>query len=149
LDIGELIREAVVTFSQQVEINDRELTVDIALLIPPYRGDAWALNRVILNLLDNAYKFSDPPRAIRVSARVAKQSLFLSVSDSGIGIGEEDVEKIFGQFYQVDQRLSRSNEGCGLGLSIVKHIVTLHDGTIDVESKLGEGSTFTVRLPLE
>ena len=149
LDIADLIREAVGTFSLQAEIADRELAVDIAPDIPPYRGDAWALSRVILNLLDNAYKYSDPPRHIRVSARVEKQSLVISVSDKGIGIREADLEKIFSQFYQADQRLSRSNEGCGLGLSIVKHIVSLHDGTIDVTSKPGAGSTFTLHLPLE
>ena len=149
LDIADLIREAVATFSQQAEITDRELTVEIAPDIPPYRGDAWALNRVILNLLDNAWKFSDPPQQIHVSARVENQSLVISVSDNGIGIREADLEKIFNQFYQADQRLSRSNEGCGLGLSIVKHIVSQHDGTIDVTSKPGVGSTFTVHLPLE
>jgi two-component system, OmpR family, phosphate regulon sensor histidine kinase PhoR len=148
LDIAALIREAVATFMQQAEITDREIAVEIAPDIPPYRGDAWALNRVLLNLLDNACKFSDPPREIRVSARVEKQSLVISVSDRGIGIREADFEKIFDQFYQADQKLSRSNEGCGLGLGIVKHIVKLHDGTIEVKSELGSGSTFTIRLPL-
>jgi two-component system, OmpR family, phosphate regulon sensor histidine kinase PhoR len=154
LDIADLIREAVASFSLQADITDRELSVEIAPDIPPYHGDAWALNRVILNLLDNAYKFSDPPRQIRISARVEqprfeKQWLVISVSDKGIGICEADWGKVFRQFYQADQRLSRSNEGCGLGLSIVQHIVTLHDGTIDVNSKLGEGSTFTIQLPLD
>jgi len=148
LDIVGLIREAVATFTQQAEISDRELTVEIAPDIPPYRGDAWALNRVLLNLLDNACKFSDPPRKIRVSAQVDKQGLVISVSDQGIGIREADFGKIFDQFYQADQKLSRSNEGCGLGLGIVKHIVNLHEGTIEVNSELGVGSTFTVHLPL-
>jgi signal transduction histidine kinase len=149
LDIAGLIREAVATFTQQAEITDREIAVEIAPDIPPYLGDAWALNRVILNLLDNACKFSDPPRQIRVSARVEQQRLVISVSDRGIGIREADFEKIFDQFYQADQKLSRSNEGCGLGLGIVKHIVKLHEGTIEVKSELGSGSTFTMRLPLE
>lgn len=149
LDIAALIREAVATFSAQVEITGQELAVEIAPDFPPYPGDAWALNRVILNLLDNAYKFSDPPRHIRVSARAEGHSLVIAVSDKGIGIREADLEKIFDQFYQADQKLSRSNEGCGLGLSIVRHIVNLHGGTIDVDSKLGAGSTFTVHLPLE
>jgi signal transduction histidine kinase len=149
LDVAALIREAVATFSQQAAITDPELTVEIAPDIPSFRGDAWALNRVILNLLDNAHKFSDPPRQIRVAARVENQSLVISVSDNGIGIREADLEKVFNQFYQADQRLSRNNEGCGLGLSIVKHIVSLHEGAIDVTSKPGSGSTFTVHLPLQ
>jgi signal transduction histidine kinase len=149
LDVAALIREAVATFSQQAAITDPELTVEIAPDIPSFRGDAWALNRVILNLLDNAHKFSDPPRQIRVAARVENQSLVISVSDNGIGIREADLEKVFNQFYQADQRLSRNNEGCGLGLSIVKHIVSLHEGAIDVTSKPGVGSTFTVHLPLQ
>jgi signal transduction histidine kinase len=149
INVSELIREAVTTFSRQVDITDGELTVDIAPGNPPYRGDAWALNRVLLNLLDNAYKFSDPPRHIHVSMGVEHQSLVITVSDNGIGIREADLGKIFDQFYQADQKLSRSNEGCGLGLSIVRHIVNLHDGTVDVASKPGEGSTFTVRLPFE
>jgi signal transduction histidine kinase len=149
LDIAAVIREAVATFSQQAEITDREIAVEIAPDIPAYRGDAWALNRVMLNLLDNACKFSDPPRHIRISARAEKQRLVISVSDRGIGIREADFKKIFDQFYQADQKLSRSNEGCGLGLGIVKHIVNLHEGTIEVRSELGAGSTFTMHLPLE
>jgi signal transduction histidine kinase len=149
LDIANLIREAEAMFSAQVAIADGELAVEIAPDIPLYCGDVWALNRVILNLLDNAYKYSDPPRQIRVSARVEEHSVVISVGDKGVGIDEADLKKIFNQFYQADQRLSRSNEGCGLGLSIVKHIVNRHDGTINVDSVLGVGSTFTVRLPLE
>jgi signal transduction histidine kinase len=149
LDIAAVIREAVATFSQQAEITDREIAVEIAPDIPAYRGDAWALNRVMVNLLDNACKFSDPPRHIRISARAEKQRLVISVSDRGIGIREADFKKIFDQFYQADQKLSRSNEGCGLGLGIVKHIVNLHEGTIEVRSELGAGSTFTMHLPLE
>jgi two-component system phosphate regulon sensor histidine kinase PhoR len=71
------------------------------------------------------------------------------VSDQGIGIRKADFEKIFDQFYQADQKLSRSNEGCGLGLGIVKHIVKLHEGRLEVKSELGAGSTFTVYLPIE
>ncbi|MGC3981849.1 MAG: HAMP domain-containing sensor histidine kinase [Steroidobacteraceae bacterium] len=149
LDIADIIREAMATFSQQAEITGREVSVDMAPDIPPYYGDAWALNRVMLNLLDNAYKYSDPPRQISVSVQVEKQSIIISVSDRGVGISEADLGKIFGQFFQADQKLSRNNEGCGLGLGIVQHIVQLHDGTIDVSSKLGVGSVFTIHLPIK
>jgi signal transduction histidine kinase len=102
---------------------------------------------VLVNLLDNAYKYTSGDRHIEL--KVYKQNGFVcfAVKDDGIGLSPRAQRKVFSRFYQVDSRLSRRAEGCGLGLSIVKFIVDAHKGTIEVESNPDEGSTFTVKLP--
>ena len=106
-----------------------------------------AIATVLLNLLDNAYKYSKPPRHISLRAARRDGRLCLSVSDDGIGLSRGAQRRVFQRFYQVDSSLSRSVGGCGLGLSIVKFIVDAHGGTVGVSSRLGQGSTFTVLLP--
>lgn len=113
----------------------------------PVSGDRDALVTVVLNLLDNAYKYSRDPRRIVLRAWGRNGRLNLSVSDNGIGLSRRAARKVFDRFYQVDRNLSRAAEGCGLGLSIVKFIVEAHGGTVTVTSRVGEGSTFTVTLP--
>ncbi|MFN3684437.1 MAG: sensor histidine kinase, partial [Fimbriimonadaceae bacterium] len=98
------------------------------------------------NLVDNAIKYSNDG-AILVRLEDQGEDAVLSVSDQGIGIPSEHLERIFERFYRVDKGRSRSKGGTGLGLSIVKHIVEAHGGKVTVQSRLGEGSTFTVRLP--
>ena len=110
---------------------------------------------IMNNLVSNAFKFTDPGGVIQVvlkynlsPADKVPEQIEITVSDSGIGIPEEKLENVFNRFYQADQSLSRRSEGCGLGLSIVKFIVDAHRGKISVQSKLGNGSTFTVSIPL-
>ena len=102
------------------------------------------LKKVWLNLLDNAIKFSEPEREISVTIEKKQKELTVSVENYGPSIPEEELEAIFNKFYQCDK--SRSTEGNGIGLSIVKHIVTLHSGTVSAKSKDGK-TTFTVVLP--
>jgi two-component system, OmpR family, sensor histidine kinase SenX3 len=113
------------------------------------RGDARQLTSAISNLLDNAVKYSDPGSTVEVGARVADDGLLsISVSDHGIGIPARDIERVFERFYRVDQGRSRETGGTGLGLAIVRHVAANHRGTVEVASRLGEGSTFTLRLPV-
>ena len=114
---------------------------------PAVLGDRDALVTVVLNLLDNAYKYSKEPRHIELRAFGRNGRLCLTVSDNGIGLSRRSARRVFHRFYQVDRSLSRSVGGCGLGLSIVKFIVDAHGGTVVVSSRLGQGSTFTVMLP--
>jgi signal transduction histidine kinase len=109
--------------------------------------DAQKLYQVFLNILDNAVKYSDP--GARVDISVEEEELFLAVrvSDTGVGIPEEDLNQLFERFYRVNKDRSRSTGGSGLGLAISKEIVTLHGGEIEVESEVGVGSTFVVRIP--
>ena len=105
------------------------------------------LEQAIINLVDNAIKYSDSGRTVRIRAEQAADTLLIRVIDEGAGIEAEHLPRLFERFYRVDKARSRKLGGTGLGLSIVKHIVQAHGGTIDVESTPGVGSTFTVRLP--
>ena len=105
-------------------------------------------DRLFTNLIDNAVKYNRAGGGVWVSARREGDDFVFSVKDDGIGIAPEHQERIFERFYRVDKSRSREMGGTGLGLSIVKHIVQLYEGTIRLESRPGEGSEFTVRLPL-
>ena len=149
INVAEFVDEVAEIFKQQTDLNNDNFNVLILQPVSTFRGDPWALTRVLLNLLDNAYKYSVSPRKIALTASVNTGNLVFVLEDNGIGIGDAEQDKIFNQFYQTDQKLSRSAEGCGLGLSIVRQIVALHGGEIKVESELGQGTTFTVVLPME
>ena len=111
-------------------------------------GHAIRLEQALVNLLDNAVKFNKPGGEVRIDASPAKDGrIVISVSDTGAGIPSSDVPRIFERFYRVDRARSRAVGGTGLGLSIVKHVVERMDGAISVESRLGQGSTFTIALP--
>jgi two-component system phosphate regulon sensor histidine kinase PhoR len=107
------------------------------------------LEQAVVNLLDNAIKYSDEGKSIAVTGakNAAGGEVTISVADQGIGIPSEHLERIFERFYRVDKARSRKLGGTGLGLSIVKHIVTAHNGSVTVESVVGKGSTFTIHLP--
>ena len=115
--------------------------------LPNVTADRDAMVTVLVNLLDNAYKYSYDDKQIELSVFSEDGSVCFSVSDNGTGISRRSVKKIFKRFYQVDRSLARNAEGCGLGLSIAKFIVDAHKGSITVSSKPGEGSIFTVKLP--
>ncbi|MCO6631338.1 two-component sensor histidine kinase [Cutibacterium avidum] len=114
-------------------------------------GDQSQLTEAIANLVQNAIVYSEPKARVAVSARrvhdVDTDVIEIAVADNGIGIGDADQERIFERFYRVDYSRSRENGGTGLGLSLVKHTCQAHGGSVDVWSKLGQGSTFTLRLP--
>ncbi|HVW11119.1 MAG TPA: ATP-binding protein [Bryobacteraceae bacterium] len=110
-------------------------------------GHAIRLEQALVNLLDNAVKFNKPDGEVRIEAGPKDGRVVISIADTGAGIPSSDVSRIFERFYRVDRARSREVGGTGLGLSIVKHVVERMDGTIAVESRLGEGSTFTISLP--
>lgn len=112
-------------------------------------GDAMKLQQAFSNLLDNAIKYSPEDTTITVSVGRDAKNAIITVEDQGIGIAPEEQKKIFERFYRVDKARSRETGGTGLGLSIVDSIVRQHNGTISVKSRLGEGSVFTVTLPLQ
>ena len=136
--MGTLVFQAVTLFSVRLETTDENL--------PDVQANHDAMVTVLINLLENAYKYSYDDKYIRLKVFAENASVCFSVSDKGIGISRRAMKRIFGRFYQVDRRLARNAEGCGLGLSIAKFIVDAHKGKISISSKLGKGSTFTVRL---
>ncbi len=109
--------------------------------------DAQKLYQVVLNLLDNAVKYSDPGDRVDVSIEESAQALTVRVKDTGVGIPEEDLAQLFERFYRVNKDRSRATGGSGLGLAISKQIVEMHGGAISVRSMAGEGSTFEVTIP--
>ena len=106
------------------------------------------LEQAVSNLLDNAIKYSPPACAVRVTAAATSESVTITVADSGPGIPEQHLPRLFERFYVIDKARSRKMGGTGLGLAIVKHIVQSHGGQITASSKIGQGSTFTITLPL-
>ena len=116
------------------------------MLVP--LGDADALSQSVLNLLNNAVKYSGEVKRIRVSARAADGHVDIAIADNGIGIPKREHKKIFEKFYRVSTGLVHDTRGSGLGLALVKHIVEAHRGEILVESTPGKGSQFTIRLPI-
>jgi PAS domain S-box-containing protein len=115
--------------------------------LPYLNADPVRLERILYNLLDNAAKYSTPKEEVRVSARVEGPSISVSVSDGGRGMTPEEISLIFEPFERLQQKTG-SIKGVGLGLVVCKRLVEAHGGKIEVKSKLGEGSTFTVTLPL-
>jgi signal transduction histidine kinase len=110
-------------------------------------GDEPRLTQVLLNLVGNAIKFTDAGE-VRITAEAKNGSFVVSVSDTGPGIPDEELQRIFDKFYQVDSTSTKTKGGTGLGLAIAKEIVEMHGGRIWVESILGRGSTFSMELPV-
>ena len=115
--------------------------------LPKLQADRFKLEQVLINLIDNAIKYTDIG-TVKLKAYFDKK-FYLEVSDSGRGIPQKHLDRLFERFYVVDKSRSRKLGGSGLGLSIVKHIVQLHNGEIKVTSEIGKGTVFTVILPLE
>lgn len=109
--------------------------------------DEEKLSRAVLNLISNAIKFTQKGN-INVEVKKKEKTIYISIKDTGIGIPEDKIDSIFDPFIQVDSSLTRNYEGSGLGLSIAKSIVDLHNGQLKVKSRVGKGSTFTIELPV-
>ncbi len=109
--------------------------------------DPFLIEQAVINLIDNAIRYSDEGKAIKVTAEPVGFEIHIRVSDEGIGIAEKQLARIFERFYRVDKARSRELGGTGLGLSIVKHISIAHRGHVEVQSQVGRGSTFTIHLP--
>ena len=114
-----------------------------------FRADAEALTTALVNLLENALEYTGDDKHISLRTYPEQARMCFEVADNGCGIDPGEQRRIFERFYQSDQRLARSHDGCGLGLSLVQSIVRAHGGTVTVQSSLGKGSVFTVRLPLD
>ncbi len=146
IDVREIAREAVDLFQPVAEGKRIDLRLDIPLDPVIIIGDKSRIQRVVANLLDNALKYTDSGGVVSISVRKDQFQAIIEVVDTGIGISEEDIPRIFERFYRGDK--SRSTPGHGLGLSLALAIVRAHGGNIIVKSTVNKGSTFSVFLPL-
>ncbi|MEM1181652.1 MAG: ATP-binding protein, partial [Acidobacteriota bacterium] len=150
VDIGRLVRQTVSFLSSRASAKDLDLRVTVDPELPaPLQADPTRLRQILVNLLSNAIKFTERGHIhVRVQWGAEDSSLRLEVEDSGIGIPEAAVERLFSPFQQVDSSTSRRFGGTGLGLAICKSLAELMDGRIGVDSRRGHGSTFWLELPL-
>jgi two-component system, cell cycle sensor histidine kinase DivJ len=145
-------RAALVNCCNLLALKARENGVDLVTRapedLPVMTGDPRAFRQIVLNLVANAVKFTERGGSVVVSASVEGPRLMLRVTDTGVGIAVDDLKRIGDPFFQAGKTYQRKHEGTGLGLSIVKGLVGLHNGEINVQSKVGEGTTVSVALPL-
>lgn len=147
-DIAEMIEEALRSYEYQLKSAGFEVTRDIQSGLPLILLDSEAMAQAILNLLNNAIKYSAGVKRIEVRAQQRGQKLAIEIADYGIGIPRSDHQKIFEKFYRVSAGLVHDTKGSGLGLAIVRHIVEAHHGEILVDSAPDSGSRFTILLPM-
>ncbi|HEX4335413.1 MAG TPA: ATP-binding protein [Polyangiaceae bacterium] len=147
-DVKAIVEDAVAAFEPIRERRGAELRVVLPEQLPRIVADRGALGDALVNLLTNAQKYGGDVAKIVLSVVANDRAVRIAVKDNGQGIEAVEHKRIFQKFYRVDDRLSREREGSGLGLAIVKHVMKAHRGRIDVESNVGDGSTFTLVLPL-
>jgi signal transduction histidine kinase/tetratricopeptide (TPR) repeat protein len=147
MDIGLRLQEIVSIMQDQVRHKDFVIQVEIEKSLPPIKADRESITQAITNLIDNAVKYSGEAKNILVKAFAEDQYLNIAVKDFGIGIKKEEIGKVFERFYRGGDELTRTVKGSGLGLTLVKQIVEAHHGKIEVNSEVGKGSTFMIRLP--
>ena len=146
-NIVEVVEETVMSVTNFTEIKGLNIIFDTNIEEKIIACDPVKIERVVLNLISNAVKFSDKGEEIFVQVKDKNEFVQISVKDNGVGIEKRHLDVIFDRFMQVDKSLSRNAEGTGIGLSLVKSIVELHGGSISVESEFGKGSKFIVLLP--
>ncbi len=146
VEVDEVVREALDRCRLVAESADIRITVDppSGLLLD---GDATLLVTALSNLVDNAVSYSPPGSPVSVSRRLANGFVEIAVTDRGLGIASEHQERVFERFFRIDQARSRATGGTGLGLAIVKHVAANHGGDVQLWSRPGTGSTFTLRVP--
>lgn len=148
LNLNDVVRNVVKLMQYQFRIKQFEVQTKIGKKSLPIKGDEDAIARSLVNLLTNAMKYSSKKKFIRISTFSRNGFVGVSVQDNGIGISDEERQKIFDAFYRVKDSQTQHAGGVGLGLSVVKHIMDAHSGTIEVESVVGKGSKFTLLFPL-
>jgi signal transduction histidine kinase len=148
LDLGALAAEACALMQPTAAERGISLTLDVAPALPPLEADAQEMNALLSNLLSNALKYNRDEGSVTVGLRAEGQALVLTVADTGVGISPEGLTRIFDEFFREKTEETQLVTGTGLGLSIVQRLVDGYHGQISVASELGEGTTFTVRLPL-
>jgi len=147
LALREVVDEVKQMLEVQAQLRDVHLEVDVPEDLPPILADRDLITSMVKNLIGNAIKFSYEGGKVQVTARKIEDRLEFCVSDQGVGIPPDALPHLFEKFYRPRPTVERAIGGTGLGLALTKEAVEAHGGTIDVESELGVGSRFTVRIP--
>ena len=147
ISIIPILEQSIETVENQAIRKDITIKTDIKGELGTISGDKGSLTEAVINLLTNSVKYSQIGGEIKVTASQTHKQILIAVTDNGVGITEEDINFLFADFYRGDN-LPEGERSSGVGLTITKNIIEAHDGTIDVKSEIGKGSTFTIRLPL-
>jgi signal transduction histidine kinase len=147
-DIGAVVRDVVESYRFAIEKLGFTLTLEVQDDLPPLELDPEAMSQALINLLNNAIKYSPEQKVVAVSVTHEAGRVRLAVSDRGMGIPRSEQRRIFEKFYRVETSLVHTTKGSGLGLALVQHIAEAHGGLVEVVSTPGEGSTFTLSLPV-
>lgn len=147
VNVNDIINSAAKIFSKRIKDKDLKLQLNLEKKLGSIKADAFKLEQVFVNLIDNAVKYTEEGKISISSAKGKDNEVIINVQDTGVGINSDSLEKIFERFYVVDKSRSRVLGGTGLGLSIVKHIVMLHGGGIKAYSEPGSGTRFEIILP--
>ena len=147
VDLNEVVKSSYESLRRKISEKNLQVEINVKEGIPGIKGNRFLLEQMLINLIDNAVKYTPERGRVTISAYSEDSNINLEISDTGIGIPKENLNRIFERFYRVDNTRSRKLGGTGLGLSIVKHIAIIHNGKIDVESEVGKGSRFLITLP--
>jgi signal transduction histidine kinase len=147
-DVSRIVADVVEAYRYPIEHLGFKLDVEIAPDLPELEVDAEALSQALINLLNNAVKYSREDKHIRVEVRQEGERVLISVADRGIGVAKSEQVRIFEKFFRAQDTLVHETRGSGLGLTIVRHTMDAHGGSVEVDSAPGRGSTFTLALPV-
>ena len=146
-DLGDLVKKCLEKLRFEIEKKEHNVECFVTASVPPITADKYGIERVVLNILSNAIKYTPEKGTIKVYVGFVYNDAYIKVIDNGIGIPEADLGRIFERFYRVDKARSREMGGTGLGLSIAKEILDQNKGSIDIKSKVGKGTEVVIRIP--
>jgi signal transduction histidine kinase len=148
VNIAQLVSRELEAYHYQIQKEGFQLTAEMEEGTPEILADPTAISMALFNLLDNSVKYSGDGKQIKVKVVQKNGYIDVSVADKGPGIPVEEQQKIFEKFYRGSTAVGRKVRGSGIGLSITKHVAEMHGGVVLVDSRVGEGSTFTLRIPI-
>lgn len=145
-DLGELVKKCQEKLQIEIEKKHHNVECFVTANVPPIVADKYGIERVVLNILSNSIKYTEPNGNIKIYVGFVYNDAYIKIIDNGIGIPEEDLSRIFERFYRVDKARTRQMGGTGLGLSIAKEILDRNKGSIDIKSEVGKGTEVVIRI---
>jgi len=147
-DLGDLTKKCIERLHFEIDKKGHHIECFVTANVPPVQADRYGIERVILNIINNAIKYTPESGTIKVYVGFVYNDAYIKVIDNGIGIPENDLSRIFERFYRVDKARTREMGGTGLGLPIAKEILEQNNGSIDIKSKQGKGTEVVIRIPV-